>query len=1429
MKKIKLLLAAMAAMVTMGTQAQTWTGSAVGAGTFYLYNVGSGQWLCAANDWGTYASLTSVGGLDVAIAQVSENVYTIDTQISNGGDSHFLLKNNDNFPYTDGGAYNWTFIETSSGSKTYYLQTATEGEYLAYDGSTTKLTFSTTQNENAQWKLVTRTDRIAALANASESNPVDATFLIEDANFGRNDNRVSSWSMDAGNQNLSGGNNNNNCAESYHSTFTLTQTLSGIPNGTYKMTAQGFYQQDGTDNDNLPKFYIGESTATFPIKSGSEGSMSDASVSFTNGNYTIEPITVTVTNGSVTLGAKLETNTGLWCIWDNFQLTCISYDGCEYDFRNIPSVDYTTSGSAPAGGSTYALYNETGKFLYNDGVTPRVSSTNFTLYTLETTGDEYYIRSNAGLLYKQSNSGWNTWTDGGYGDYSKWTIAEVSGGKYRIKNHNLSNQYFAPNSDGEGIQCYSDKTNLTGWYFINVTNPDLAFSLLYALQQTKANTYDTFADSDEKEALGVAFDRIYLDYVCAANFTSTTYNEGVAAIQAAIDDYYASRFSSLTGSEGGEDITSWITNPTPTSNGNGWTFSVDGTFESGNNVGEFWNKSGASLSQTIELPIGYYRLTAVALTRTGFNAPLAATGATSGELASMNITTVGSGTVNSVSGANSWFNAGNGVNELDFYVPTTQNVTISLTADNITSDYWMVWRSFQLTAVGSAEENLLNLEKYLDNTALTRANALLNSYTHVTGTERTNLQSAVTALTDYADGESSVSANVATRKALKYAIVAPYNAMSPASVKAAYDEYYYENETATRLGADVSSVTAPTTAAEASTAAHAINIINYNFIENKGYEDVSATVLGSWTDNNVGSRSGEHYDGSGSGGSLYFEQSTGWSSATVWEMSRQQTVNLSAGKYVLKVAARASSGADARLSVTIGDGTPIITYAGHHGNTGLGITTAGEACYTSHADDETKVYANSNNGRGFEWRYIPFELDSDDSVTLSFYAVNTSGAQYQFVSFTSLGIWTDPAVAAKTDLLTAINNATDITTAAINVGTGVFQIPASAKTTLETATTTAQSVYDNSNATKDDVTSATSTLNDAITAYNNAELNAPAVGNKYYIKVATTGHAKLGNAWLMAAGSTSSSNPTGYTFSANKAPAAYLSQAFTFTQISGNSYKISIGDVYLTNGTANGSPVEWKASQIQGTTDESKAMAFTIAAADVDNTFYIYNTETNSTIACQSGGNIYTEAGNAYFSVEKVSQATVEVSVKAGKLATRIFPFKPTLPEGVVAYSCAENTGTSLRLVEVTEPAANVPYILYSEAGCSSTDLTGWGSATADTYTEGYLTGVFTRTEVPEGSYVLQTQSGTQAFYKVNQTGAYSSPYRVYVTVPSSDVKAFSFTLDDIETAIEAARAEGENTVTLRYNAAGQQMQNAQKGLNIIKMEDGSVRKVLVK
>ena len=292
-------------------------------GDYYLYNVASGKWLGGGNSWGTQASLLKHANY-FTLAKVEDGVYTLDSHISNGGDSHFL----GNGGFVDAAAANWQIQKNGEN----YVLTLGDGKYIGWDGETTvlKTDIEDVASANAQWKIYSEAELIAQIKKTPYGTPVDATFLIKGADFSRNDQRVSAtWevSKDCTNKNLSGGNSTNNCAESYHSKFTISQTIENVPNGKYQLTAQGFYRQDGTDNDNLPYFFLNDQKSTVLLKTGAEDNMADASASFTAGNYAMEtPIEVVVTDGKLNLGIANPVNTNLWVIFDNFELSYLGID-----------------------------------------------------------------------------------------------------------------------------------------------------------------------------------------------------------------------------------------------------------------------------------------------------------------------------------------------------------------------------------------------------------------------------------------------------------------------------------------------------------------------------------------------------------------------------------------------------------------------------------------------------------------------------------------------------------------------------------------------------------------------------------------------------------------------------------------------------------------------------------------------------------------------------------------------------------------------------------------------------------------------------------------------------------------------------------------------------------------------------------------------
>ncbi len=167
-----------------------------------------------------------------------------------------------------------------------------------------------------------------ALAKAEEltvdpMNPVDKTSMIVNASYDGNAN--TGWSG------TTPGFQSYDNAEHYNKTFDSWQLVTGLPNGLYKMTVQGFYRPatagatgavfyaaNGTDSltVNVPDINSATDLASKPNNMQSSG---DA---FHAGHYGAELYFV-VTNNQARIGIALPALTGGsdWVIWDNWQLT----------------------------------------------------------------------------------------------------------------------------------------------------------------------------------------------------------------------------------------------------------------------------------------------------------------------------------------------------------------------------------------------------------------------------------------------------------------------------------------------------------------------------------------------------------------------------------------------------------------------------------------------------------------------------------------------------------------------------------------------------------------------------------------------------------------------------------------------------------------------------------------------------------------------------------------------------------------------------------------------------------------------------------------------------------------------------------------------------------------------------------------------------
>ena len=308
------------------------------AGTYYLKNVATGKYLAGGSSWGTHA-IVDAHGIDLGLAVLDDGKYTIDTQLSNGGEKHYL-----NGVYCDGAAFGWTFalIKTAAGENAVMISDGTN--YLTTADGTDEVSLAANDDDYSKWVVLSVEDRMAELQTATADNGKDASWLLPGRNFGRNDLRNSKW-----NGTLKfGGDNTNMCVERFNTTFDVYQTIN-VPNGLYKVEVQGFYRNGGyadaaakhVDGSEQLLAAVYANTAETPLQSifteagkvdagvttdGIDGkfpnSMADASAFFSAGLYNNVVENVAVVDGTLTVGVrKSEAVTNDWSIFDNFRIT----------------------------------------------------------------------------------------------------------------------------------------------------------------------------------------------------------------------------------------------------------------------------------------------------------------------------------------------------------------------------------------------------------------------------------------------------------------------------------------------------------------------------------------------------------------------------------------------------------------------------------------------------------------------------------------------------------------------------------------------------------------------------------------------------------------------------------------------------------------------------------------------------------------------------------------------------------------------------------------------------------------------------------------------------------------------------------------------------------------------------------------------------
>lgn len=348
------------------------TGTPTDGETFYFKDVETGRFLGGSNAWGTRASLVTQG-MEFKV-ELNDGKYALKSS-----ESTYFGEN----LFVDGSATGKAAIEIEelAGEKGKYILKMGNNYFKAVkaDAETeARIEVDADIAKAVKWQLFSVKDYLADFSKASFENPVNATFLIKNPTFTRPvDTNV--WKGTGTLQNVGSETHANTNVERWSGTLDMYQELSGLPTGTYRLTAQIFYRNGGFEDAGKDyvagneviraSLYAGNSTVLVPSicrdaqKEWSNAFSADtktsvgfvpnmpdqASRAFEAGYYKSEPVYAYVgEDGKLTIGVKkTEKRDKDWLIFDNFELFYvgnINVDAFREELTNKLAVQINKAG-----------------------------------------------------------------------------------------------------------------------------------------------------------------------------------------------------------------------------------------------------------------------------------------------------------------------------------------------------------------------------------------------------------------------------------------------------------------------------------------------------------------------------------------------------------------------------------------------------------------------------------------------------------------------------------------------------------------------------------------------------------------------------------------------------------------------------------------------------------------------------------------------------------------------------------------------------------------------------------------------------------------------------------------------------------------------------------------------------------------------------
>ena len=312
-------------------------------------------YLSGGAQWGSQA-VTAKHGASYTTRNGSGDTFKLESEWKNSDTQVYLGSN----LYNDADSADYTFA-LQNGKYTI----STQGNHLKPNGINAPVTTQT--SASYVWELVSREEMEKSLDLASKNEPVDATFFIKDPGFSRNvnSNLKGAWKVLgnslAGNTtygsstkiyNFVGGQNdalkaNVRVTEAAggNDPWTVSQTLTGLPAGSYLLKVQGVSSRADraylyVETSRGDVYVDDEAFAADSAKIYNDGRYADAYELFSadDGTYTRTMQVSVYEDGTLTIGVKGDGNpaAAAYTYFDNFELYCL--DCSKQDFQpNISS------------------------------------------------------------------------------------------------------------------------------------------------------------------------------------------------------------------------------------------------------------------------------------------------------------------------------------------------------------------------------------------------------------------------------------------------------------------------------------------------------------------------------------------------------------------------------------------------------------------------------------------------------------------------------------------------------------------------------------------------------------------------------------------------------------------------------------------------------------------------------------------------------------------------------------------------------------------------------------------------------------------------------------------------------------------------------------------------------------------------------------